>query len=57
MIGLKRLDICPFMFDGNHIDGFALIILAKHLKARPTESEGITSMKCRGMKSMKRDFN
>lgn len=32
------LSICIFMFDGNNIDGFVFIILAKHLKARPTES-------------------
>ena len=31
------------MLDGNHIDGFGFIIPAKQLKARPTESEGITS--------------
>lgn len=54
---LNQSAICPLVLDGNHIDGFAFVILAKHLKPRPTECEGITFMRHRGMKGMKRGFN
>lgn len=54
---IAPLMLFEMVLDDNRIYGFAFIMLAKHLKAKATESEGATSVRHTGRKGMKQGFN